>query len=106
VLRQFARHYKTGEPLPDDLLDKRFLAARKFNQGFATVEYVSSALIDLEFHSQPAKAAEDVRAFEAKELAKIGMPEEIALRHRRPSSGTSSPAITTPPATTATCGPR
>jgi len=81
VLRQFARHYKTGEPLPDDLL-KRFLAARKFNQGFATVEYVSSALIDLEFHSQPAKAAEDVRAFEAKELAKIGMPEEIALRHR------------------------
>ncbi|RYD85215.1 MAG: peptidase M3, partial [Sphingomonadales bacterium] len=56
VLRQFARHYKTGEPLPDDLL-KRFLAARKFNQGFATVEYVSSALMDLEFHSQPASAA-------------------------------------------------
>ena len=55
VLRQFARHYQTGEPLPDDLL-KRFLAARKFNQGFATVEFVSSALIDLEFHTQPASA--------------------------------------------------
>ena len=81
VLRQFARHYQTGEPLPDDLL-KRFLAARKFNQGFATVEFVSSALIDLEFHTQPASASQDVRAFERQELEKIGMPAEISLRHR------------------------
>jgi peptidyl-dipeptidase Dcp len=81
VLRQFARHYQTGEPLPDDLL-KRFLAARKFNQGFATVEFVSSALIDLEFHTQPASASRDVRAFERAELEKIGMPAEISLRHR------------------------
>jgi peptidyl-dipeptidase Dcp len=81
VLRQFAKHYQTGEPLPDDLL-KRFLAARKFNQGFATVEFVSSALIDLEFHTQPAAASRDVRAFEKAELEKIGMPAEIALRHR------------------------
>ncbi|MFZ2159745.1 MAG: M3 family metallopeptidase [Bradyrhizobium sp.] len=81
VLRQFARHYQTGEPLPDDLL-KRFIAARKFNQGFATVEFVSSALIDLEFHTQPAEASRDVRAFERAELEKIGMPEEIVLRHR------------------------
>jgi peptidyl-dipeptidase Dcp len=81
VLRQFARHYQTGEPLPDDLL-KRFIAARKFNQGFATVEFVSSALIDLEFHTQPAAASRDVRAFERQELEKIGMPAEISLRHR------------------------
>jgi peptidyl-dipeptidase Dcp len=81
VLRQFARHYQTGEPLPDDLL-QRFLAARKFNQGFATVEFVSSALVDLEFHSQPAAAITDVRAFERAELAKIGMPAEISMRHR------------------------
>ena len=81
VLRQFARHYQTGEALPDDLL-KRFLAARKFNQGFATVEFVSSALIDLEFHTQPAEASRDVQAFERKELEKIGMPAEISLRHR------------------------
>jgi peptidyl-dipeptidase Dcp len=81
VLRQFARHYQTGEPLPDDLL-KRFLAARKFNQGFATVEFVSSALIDLEFHTQPASAIADVQAFERQELEKIGMPAEISLRHR------------------------
>jgi peptidyl-dipeptidase Dcp len=81
VLRQFARHYQTGEPLPDDLL-KRFLAARKFNQGFATVEFVSSALVDLEFHSQPAASIGDVRAFERAELDKIGMPAEISMRHR------------------------
>ncbi|MDB5636892.1 MAG: peptidase [Bradyrhizobium sp.] len=81
VLRQFARHYQTDEPLPDDLL-QRFLAARKFNQGFATVEFVSSALIDLEFHTQPASAIPDVRAFERTELEKIGMPAEIAMRHR------------------------
>src|SRR6202142_724979 len=81
VLRQFARHCQTGEPLPDDLL-RRFLAARKFNQGFATVEFVSSALIDLEFHSQPAAASRDVRAFEREVLEKIGMPAEISLRHR------------------------
>jgi peptidyl-dipeptidase Dcp len=81
VLRQFARHYQTGEPLPDDLL-QRFIAARKFNQGFATVEFVSSALIDLEFHTQPAAASRDVRAFERRELEKIGMPAEISLRHR------------------------
>ncbi|MEH2506043.1 peptidyl-dipeptidase Dcp [Bradyrhizobium sp. AZCC 1578] len=81
VLRQFAKHYQTGEPLPDDLL-QRFLAARKFNQGFATVEFVSSALVDLEFHTQPAAASSDVAAFEKAELEKIGMPAEIALRHR------------------------
>jgi peptidyl-dipeptidase Dcp len=81
VLRQFARHYQTGEPLPDDLL-QRFIAARKFNQGFATVEFVSSALIDLEFHTQPASGIPDVRAFERAELEKIGMPAEISLRHR------------------------
>ncbi|WP_315779182.1 MULTISPECIES: M3 family metallopeptidase [unclassified Bradyrhizobium] len=81
VLQTFARHYQTGEPLPQDLLE-RFLAARRFNQGFATVEFVSSALIDLEFHTQPAAASKDVRAFERAEMEKIGMPPEIALRHR------------------------
>ncbi len=81
VLQRFARHYQTGEPLPEDLL-KRFLAARKFNQGFATVEFVSSALLDLQFHTQPDAASRDVDAFEKAELARIGMLDEIALRHR------------------------
>jgi peptidyl-dipeptidase Dcp len=56
-------------------------AARKFNQGFATVEF-APALIDLEFHTQPAEASRVVGAFEKAELEKIGMPAEIALRHR------------------------
>ncbi|MGJ4941548.1 M3 family metallopeptidase [Bradyrhizobium sp. HKCCYLS1011] len=81
VLQKFARHYQTGEPLPEDLLN-RFIAARKFGQSFATVEFVASALVDLEFHTQPAAAAQDVGAFERAELAKIGMPAEIAMRHR------------------------
>ena len=81
VLRKFARHFQTGEPLPDELL-MRFIAARKFNQGFATVEFVASALIDLEFHTQPAATISDVCAFERRELEKIGMPAEISLRHR------------------------
>lgn len=81
VLRQFAKHHQTGEPLPDNLLE-RFLAARQFNQGFATVEFVASALMDLEFHSQPASAVHDVGAFERAGLEKIGMPTEIAMRHR------------------------
>jgi len=81
VLQRFARHYQTGEVLPEDLL-KRFLAARKFNQGFATVEFVSSALLDLEFHSRPAAEIGDIDGFERAQLKRIGMPEEIALRHR------------------------
>lgn len=81
VLQTFARHHETDEPLPDELL-QRFIAARKFGQSFATVEFVASALMDLEFHSQPASASQDVAAFEARELEKIGMPKEIALRHR------------------------
>src|ERR1700743_3161476 len=81
VLTQFAKHYQTGAPLPDDLL-QRFLAAPQFNQGFATVEFLASALLDLEFHTQPAAASRDVRAFEKAELEKIGMPAEISMRHR------------------------
>jgi peptidyl-dipeptidase Dcp len=81
VLQKFAKHYQTGEPLPEDLL-QRFLAARKFNQSFATIEFLSSALIDLEFHTQPAEASRDVRVFEKAEMEKIGMPQEIVLRHR------------------------
>jgi len=83
VLKCFARHYKTGEPMPDDLLQK-LLAARTFNQGFATVEYVASALVDLDFHELPSAENLDVAAFETASLARIGMPEEIAMRHRPP----------------------
>jgi peptidyl-dipeptidase Dcp len=82
ILRRHALHYRTGEPMPEDLL-RRLLAARTFNQGFATVEFISSALVDLDFHAAGADAA-DPAAFERESLAKIGMPAAIAMRHRPP----------------------
>src|SRR5438552_3764400 len=82
LLRRFARHYRTGEPIPEDQL-RRLVAARTFNQGQATVEYVASALIDLEIHLQRGTdQAFDVAAFEQAALARIGMPAEIVMRHR------------------------
>jgi peptidyl-dipeptidase Dcp len=82
VLRRFARHCRTGAPMPEDLL-RRLIAARTFNQGFATVEYVGSAFVDLEFHRQ-AEVGPDPAAFEAGVLERIGMPAEIGMRHRSP----------------------
>jgi peptidyl-dipeptidase Dcp len=83
VLRRFARHYRTGEPMPEKLL-QRLVAARNFDQGFGTVEYVASAIVDLDFHSMAAPETIDPSAFEATALARIGMPQEIAMRHRPP----------------------
>jgi peptidyl-dipeptidase Dcp len=83
VLRRFALHYRTGEPIPEDLL-RRLIAARTFDQGFATVEYVASALVDLAFHLAPEPDKVDPEAFEADVLARIGMPAEIGMRHRSP----------------------
>lgn len=83
VLSKFAVHYKTGEPMPPALLDK-LLAAANFNQGFATVEYTASALIDLELHLLEDPSALDVSEFEKRELGKIGMPDAITMRHRIP----------------------
>jgi peptidyl-dipeptidase Dcp len=83
VLRRFARHYQTGAPMPEELLQK-LVAARNFDQGFATVEYLGSAIVDLDFHSMTTPAAIDPAAFEANTLARIGMPEMIAMRHRPP----------------------
>jgi peptidyl-dipeptidase Dcp len=81
TLRAYARHSETGEPIPEDLL-RRLLAARNFNQGFATVEYTAAALLDLEFHVAPAPETIDVAAFERAIMDKIGMPAEIGVRHR------------------------
>jgi peptidyl-dipeptidase Dcp len=81
TLRRYARHYRTGEPIPEELL-RRLLAARTFNQGFATVEYTGSALLDLELHRDPAPEALDIAQFEQKFLDRTGMPTQIGLRHR------------------------
>ncbi|GEP10132.1 M3 family metallopeptidase [Methylobacterium gnaphalii] len=84
VLRQHARHYRTGEPMPEELL-RRLLAARSFNQGFATVEYTSSAIVDMTLHlSAAGEDGLDVLAFEADALQRIAMPAEISMRHRSP----------------------
>jgi peptidyl-dipeptidase Dcp len=82
LLRRFARHYQSGEPIAEDLL-QRLVAARTFNQGQATVEYVASALVDLDIHIQPGTdEAFDIVDFEQAVLARIGMPAEIVMRHR------------------------
>jgi peptidyl-dipeptidase Dcp len=83
MLRRFALHYKTGEPMPEALL-RKLLSARRFNQGFATVEYTASALVDLGLHLDPSPGDVDILAFERQELARIGMPDAIAMRHRTP----------------------
>lgn len=86
VLRRFARHYRTGEPMPDSLIE-RVLASRQFNQGFATVEYTSSALVDLELHLLPSAHNLDVTAFERATLENLRMPDAIVMRHRTPHFG-------------------
>jgi peptidyl-dipeptidase Dcp len=83
TLRIYARHYRTGEPLPEDLL-RRLLAARNFNQGFATVEYTASALIDLDLHRVPATETLDAARFERDFLDRMEVPTEIGVRHRLP----------------------
>jgi peptidyl-dipeptidase Dcp len=83
TLRRFARHYRTGEPMPESLIE-RLAAARRFNQGFATTEFVAAALFDMELHLVADPGALDVAEFERRTLAGIGMPDAIAPRHRAP----------------------
>jgi peptidyl-dipeptidase Dcp len=82
VLSKFALHYETGEPMPQELLDK-IKKAETFNQGFATVEYLASALVDMKLHLA-GDVAIDPDAFEKQALADLGMPSEIVMRHRTP----------------------
>lgn len=81
VLDTHARHVTTGAPMPADLRD-RLLAARTYDQGFATVEYVASALVDLSFHEGAAPA--DAMAMQAAVLDGLGMPRAIRMRHATP----------------------
>lgn len=83
VLRRFALHCETGEAMPEELL-QRVLAARNFNQGFASVEYLSSAIVDLELHLMDPPAAGALDGVEADILSGIDMPAEITMRHRIP----------------------
>ena len=88
ILKGFAVHHETGAPLPQDLLD-RMRAAEKFNKGFANVEFTSSALVDMAFHALTPDAAAhiDPMTLQADELARIGMPSAIVMRHATPHFG-------------------
>jgi peptidyl-dipeptidase Dcp len=82
VLQRFALHYQTGKPIPQELVDKIKRSAT-FNQGFATVEYLSAALIDMKLHLAGDRKI-DPDAFERETLEQLGMPKEIVMRHRLP----------------------
>jgi peptidyl-dipeptidase Dcp len=85
VLNQFARHVKTGEPMPAELAAK-IARAETFNEGFRTVEYLSSALIDMKLHLAGGKTINPDQ-FERETLASLGMPAEMVMRHRTPQFG-------------------
>jgi peptidyl-dipeptidase Dcp len=85
VLQRFAVHYQTGKPIPQALVD-RIERADTFNQGFATVEYLASAVVDMKLHLEGSQKI-DPDAFERKTLAELGMPDEIVMRHRTPQFG-------------------
>jgi peptidyl-dipeptidase Dcp len=82
VLQKFAVHYQTGKPIPQALVDK-INRSKTFNQGFATVEYLAAAILDMKLHLAGDQKI-DARAFEKSALAELGMPHEIVLRHRLP----------------------
>jgi peptidyl-dipeptidase Dcp len=85
VLQRFAVHYQTGKPIPQALVD-RIERAETFNQGFATVEYLASALVDMKLHLAGSQKI-DPDAFERTTLEALGMPSEIVMRHRTPQFG-------------------
>ncbi|TPV93689.1 MAG: M3 family metallopeptidase [Myxococcales bacterium FL481] len=82
VINGFLVHHQTGQPMPAELVEKIKRAAT-FNQGFATVEYLASALMDLKFHTVDPTGL-DPDAFERETLTSLGMPREIVMRHRSP----------------------
>ncbi len=87
TLSRYAVHAETGQPMPPELI-ARVQAAANFNQGWATVEFLSSALVDMDLHMQRNFPADfDVVAFETAALQRIGMPREIIMRHRTPHFG-------------------
>jgi peptidyl-dipeptidase Dcp len=85
ILDRFAKHFKTGAAMPQALVNK-IDASSKFNQGYTTVEYLSSAILDMELHVRPDGNV-DPRSFERDTLQRLGMPKEMAMRHRIPQFG-------------------
>ena len=81
VLKMYAKHYETGEVIPDELIEKMD-AASKFNMGFTTAEFVAAALLDMDYHTQKEQKEFDVREFEKNSMEKVGLISEIIPRYR------------------------
>lgn len=81
VLKMFARHYKTNEVIPDELI-KKLQNAGTFDQGFATTEYLAASLLDLDYHTQSAPLKEDIGTFESNAMKKVGLTDQIIPRYR------------------------
>lgn len=83
VMKSYARHYKTGEPIPEELIQK-IKNASKFNQGFATLEYLSACYLDMDWHTLSEPTEQDALTFENASMARIGMIPQIVVRYRTP----------------------
>lgn len=83
VMKTYARHYETNEPIPDDLIE-RIRKARHFNQGFGTVEYLAASYLDMDWHTLTDPEIRDVNKFEEKALDDLGLIDEIVVRYRSP----------------------
>ncbi|WP_194778504.1 M3 family metallopeptidase [Pararhodonellum marinum] len=81
VMKQYAVHYKTGEPIPDELIDK-LQASGTFGQGFGTTEYLAASMLDLNYHTQKEPISENATDFEAAAMEEIGLIDEIIPRYR------------------------
>ncbi|MHA6288125.1 M3 family metallopeptidase [Maricaulis sp. CAU 1757] len=86
MIENYLVHVETGEPIPAELVE-RIRAAENFNQGFATGEYLASALVDMKLHTTPPEEIGDPDTFERETLDALGMPDEIVMRHRTPHFG-------------------
>lgn len=86
VLKNYAKHYQTGEPIPDELIAKLNNASH-FNQGFATVEYSAAAILDMDLHTATITPETDINAFEKESMKRIGLIDEIVPRYRAANFG-------------------
>jgi len=86
VLKVYAKHYETGEPIPDEIIEK-MQRSSKFNQGFATTEYVAASILDMDWHTSKITEKTDVNQFEKKSMDRIGLIPEIIPRYRTANFG-------------------
>lgn len=86
VINRFLKHYKTGEPMPKELIAK-IKKASTFNQGFGSTEFLASAIMDMKFHTTDPDKIGNPSEFEKKTLDELAMPDELVMRHRTPHFG-------------------